>query len=402
MVQRYGEEVLGGAESFTRQMATKLAAKEHDVHVLSSCATSYIDWANVYPPGDSSLEGVTVHRLPVAWPRSRKVFFEGLNPRVMSHKRQSPYYLQREWMRQQGPYVPGLAAWLAEHSAAFDVAIFVTYLYYTTWAGMAAARAPVILHPTAHDEPPIYLPLFDSVFRLADGYGFLTEEEADFVRRRFGVVRPHQVTGMGLDLPDGRPAADARAALGIGEAPYVVYAGRIDPSKGAVDLYNHFVRYKAGRPGPLKLVMLGEEITRLPRHRDVVFGGYVSDQLKNAALAGALALIQPSFYESFSIVLIEAWSWGIPALVQERSEVLRGQIRRSRGGLAFAGYPEFEAALDRLVTDERLRWEMGAAGRRYVVERYSWERVLERYEMLLDRVREGRPGRAPGPAPAAR
>jgi len=69
VVQRYGREVAGGAELHCRQFATKLAARDHDVDVLTSCAVDYVHWANEYPPGLAELDGVQVNRLPVAAPR---------------------------------------------------------------------------------------------------------------------------------------------------------------------------------------------------------------------------------------------------------------------------------------------------------------------------------------------
>ena len=62
VVQRYGEEVAGGAELCCRQFATRLAERGHHVEVATSRAQSAHDWADVYPPGSDQLDGVTVHR----------------------------------------------------------------------------------------------------------------------------------------------------------------------------------------------------------------------------------------------------------------------------------------------------------------------------------------------------
>src|ERR1700682_3450153 len=102
VVQRYGHEVAGGSEAACRHLATRLAARGHDVHVLSSCATSYVDWSNDYSPGTSELDGVTVHRLAAAEVRDDR-FFSPLYGRVMAGRRPIPLFLQEEWMRRQGP-----------------------------------------------------------------------------------------------------------------------------------------------------------------------------------------------------------------------------------------------------------------------------------------------------------
>ena len=68
VVQRYGTHIAGGAEQFCREMAERMAARGHHVEVVTSCAQSYIDWANEFEPGRTTMNGVLVHRLPVALP----------------------------------------------------------------------------------------------------------------------------------------------------------------------------------------------------------------------------------------------------------------------------------------------------------------------------------------------
>jgi glycosyltransferase involved in cell wall biosynthesis len=384
VVQRYGREVAGGAELHCRQLATRLAGRGHEVEALTSCAVSYVDWANEYPSGTESLDGVSVHRLPVAAPRDQRRF-SSLDRRVVGGHKPVPLHLQEEWMRLQGPELRDLTPWLGRHAGSFDVVIFFTYLYYPTWAGLPAAcgLAPTVLHPTAHDEPPFYLPLFDATFRLPSAFAFSTPEEAGLVRRRFGREAPSEIVGIGVDLDAGGNEDRFRARWGLGDRPYLLFVGRVDPGKGSHEIYDFFSAYKRRNPGPLALVILGEPVEPPPPHPDVVLTGFVDEATKHGALAGALALVQPSYFESFSMVLTEAWVHRKPALVQGRCEVLEGQVRRSGGGIPYCGFAEFEAALDMLIESWDLRAALGEAGRRYVEERYAWDAVLERYERLL-------------------
>ena len=68
-VHRYGTEVVGGAETACRLFAEQLVNRGHEVDVLTSCALSYVDWADAFEPGKSTLNGVRVHRLPVVQSR---------------------------------------------------------------------------------------------------------------------------------------------------------------------------------------------------------------------------------------------------------------------------------------------------------------------------------------------
>ena len=384
VVQRYGPEVFGGAEVFSREFATRMAGRGHDVDVVTSCAVSYVDWANVYEPGTSDLAGVTVHRLPVDRPRDNDLF-NALNVRVNAGLRPTPLHLQRAWMDLQGPHIPELPAWLEAHAGDYDAAVFYTYLYWSTWAGLAAAgrHVPTVLHPTAHDEPPLYLAIYDLMFRLPTAMGYLTPEEAALVGERFRIRRPSVTTGVGIDLSLRGDEASFRETYGLGDAPYLLYVGRLDPHKGTEELAEFFTAYKARRPGPLKLVFMGAPIRPIEPHEDIVVTGFVDESVKQDGLAGCEALMMPSYFESFSIVLIEAWVHGKPAFVQGNCDVLDGQARRSGGALPYRTYGEFEEGLDLLLGDDDLRDALGSAGRRYAEEHYDWDVVLGRYEQFL-------------------
>jgi glycosyltransferase involved in cell wall biosynthesis len=164
--------------------------------------------------------------------------------------------------------------------------------------------------------------------------------------------------------------------------------GRLDPAKGSEELFDFFAAYKRRNPGPLALVFLGDPVRPLPDHPDVIRTGFVDDALKRSALAGALALVQPSFFESFSMVLTEAWAARKPTLVQGHCEVLVGQATRAGGGLPYRGFAEFEAAVDLMLGDPGLARAMGESGRRYVEANYDWQAVMDRYERFLAWVAE--------------
>jgi glycosyltransferase involved in cell wall biosynthesis len=383
VVQRYGETIAGGAEQHCREMAERMAERGHHVEVATTCAHSYVDWANVFPPGVSPINGVAVHRFPVAQPRNNALF-DALSRRVMNGRGVLPLTLQREWMRKQGPWAPELPRWLERNAGRFDCVIFFTYLYWSTWAGLdaVAGLVPVVLHPTVHDEPPLRLSIFDAMFRRPDAFALSTPEEVELIRRRFHIDPPGDVIGIGADLHDADPAL-FRATFPMDGAPYLLYVGRVDPAKGVGELIDFFVTYKDRNPSPLRLVLLGEALMGIPDRSDIVVTGFVDYDVRDAALAGALALAQPSFFESFSMVVTETFAHRRPALVQGRCEVLRGHARRSGAAIPYEGFAEFEAAVDLLVRDPALADRMGRAGRAYVEREYTWDVVLDRYEALL-------------------
>src|SRR4029078_10039717 len=73
----------------------------------------------------------------------------------------------------------------------------------------------------------------------------------------------------------------------------------------------------------------------IPPHPAIKCLGVVDDPLRIALLARARLLVVSSPSESLSMVLLEAWNQGLPALVNRRCAVLHGQVVRGNGGLSY-------------------------------------------------------------------
>ena len=382
VVPRYGPLAAGGAEGACRSFATRMAARGHQVEVVTSCATSYLDWGNVLDPGSAVDDGVVVHRLPTVAPRDLERF-SAVSMRALTGRLPAPAHVQHAWLGEQGPRLDGLRGWLQRRARDFDVAVVLPYLYLPAFEAITtlAGRTPLVFHPCAHDEPPLRLPVYERLVRLSDALGFFTEEEAELVRRRFRIERPSMVTGIGVDVADD--LVSPVAIPGVGERPYLVCVGRIDPGKGTLELVEWFGRYKDTHPSPLALVLVGDPANEVPSHPDVFLTGIVDEPTRRAIVEGSLALVHPSHYESFSLVLMEAWAAGKAAAVQALSPVLAGHARRSGGALPYRNEEELGEVIDLLVSQPTLRDRLGDAGRRYVLGHYQWEDVLGRHESLL-------------------
>jgi glycosyltransferase involved in cell wall biosynthesis len=382
VVQRFGPEVRGGAEQAAREVAQRLAARGHRIEVLTTTARSYVDWSGDLPAGTEEIAGVVIHRLAVHPERDPELFGR-LHHRLTAAEPPVAVALQADWLQAQGPSVPELEAWLDANAPRFDVAVFFTYLYATTTVGLpvAARHTATALVPCAHDEPPLALPAYDRIAHLADVLLFLTPEEATLVRGRFRLRTPHHVVGLGTELA----AAPLATAPPITPGPYLLYVGRIDPSKGTGWLVERFAALKAARPGPLKLVLLGEPIVPPEAHEDVIVVTDADDAARDAAVAGAVALVHPSPFESFGLVVIEAWARSTPVIAFGGNAVLRGHIERSGGGLLVHDGAELGAAAELLAADRAARDELGRAGRAHVEAHFDWRRVTEAWERALHR-----------------
>lgn len=393
VVQRYGAEVVGGAERLCRGVVEGLAARGHDVEVMTSCARSYRTWANAYPEGPDVADGIRVRRFRVEQERDMAAF-NATSDALFGGPHDAA--AQRAWVQAQGPYAPRLVDHLHAAAPDFECLLFFTYLYHPTVHGIHVAAERSVLVPTAHDEAPIYLEIYESVFALPAGLIFNTEAERDFVRRRFArLPEKQEVIGVGIDTlealtkgPEG--AQDARSAGGVGSgglaaesAPVALYAGRIEPGKGVAEMIDHIGRFRRQTGIPLRLWLIGEVAERVPSKDWIEVLGFVDEDDKIRRMREATVLVSPSALESFGIVVLEAMAAGTPPLVNGAAAAAVEHCRNANAGLYYRGYEEFSGALGLLLADERLRAAMARKGASYVQENYSWPRIVDRYEEFL-------------------
>ncbi len=380
---RYGADVHGGAEQAARSLATRLAGDGWDVRVLTTCARSHVTWADDYPPGSTTEEGVRVTRFSVDRPRDPD--FDSLSDRILPQATSIDKATALDWIDRQGPD----CAELLDAIAAVDdgVIAFTPYLYQPTVMGLARARVPTVLHAAAHPEPPLQLPVFREVFSEADALAHFSRAEQDLVLREFPDTRntPQVILGLPVEIQSPVNPEEARAALGLGDEPFVVCLGRVDRGKGTHDLVQAFSRVRSERGGG-RLVLAGPVIHPVGDEPGITCLGPVPDEHKLGLLAAADVLINPSPNESFSIVVPEAFLVGTPVLVNGWCGPLREHCENSRGGLWYTGIADFDTALGRLLDDDELRGRLGEAGREYAARTFSWPAVRGRYARIVDQL----------------
>lgn len=379
--QRYGAEVNGGSEYYTKKLAEHLQPY-YDIEVLTTTALDYDTWAPYYPEGEQVVDGVFVRRFPVEKQRSRTGF------RIINKLLQIlPYFwrvLEPIWIKSQGPFCPELIQYIRSHKEKFDVFIFVTYLYYTTAVGAPEVMEKAILVPTAHDEYCIYFHMYQKLFQKIRGIVYLTEEECNFVQRLFDNKNiPHQIAGSGIDVPAQVDIAGFRKKYQI-ESEYILYVGRVDVGKNCDELFDYFITFSGTKKSQVELVVIGKMMMEKPECDNIHFLGFLSEEYKYAAIAGAKALIMPSAHESLSLVVLEAMALGIPVMVNGACNVLEGHCKKSGAGIAYRDYYQFEAGLNRILIDDKSCENLQIAGKQYVCEYYDWQRTIKKYQQIID------------------
>jgi glycosyltransferase involved in cell wall biosynthesis len=393
VVPRYGAEVIGGTEHWLRLLCEHLVAmKRWQVEVFTTCATSAATWSDELPPGDIVLGGVTVHRHRSVSGRDPR--YAELNAVIRQDPAQVTDDVARRFVELVGPVCPDV---LDQADASDCDLIAVTpYLFWPAVYGAPRLGRRVIFHGAAHDEPELHFPIMREVFASVGGFAFNSQSERALVERTFPIAHlPADVIGNTVTEGGGDPVA-ARDVLGLApEEPFVLCVGRVERDKGTHALAELWRLYRRRRPGAPRLVLLGPVNEELAGDDDVLVAGRQSEDVKWGALRGCTFLIAPSLWESFSLVVLEAWLAGRAVVVNGRCEATVEHCRRSGGGLWFADYVEFEVVVDRLLSDAALRDHLAVQGGAYTRRQFSWSAVVDRYARLTDHMMASGSARRP-------
>jgi len=200
-------------------------------------------------------------------------------------------------------------------------------------------------------------------------------------------IRPDQIAvlGNGVDLSLFNAALRGRDRAN----PYFCTVGRLAPRKGLLDLVEcaeyivqQYPRYRfliAGT-GPLEKE-LRREIERRNLAEHVILLGHIADRTRLRALyQGAAGYIHAAHYEGLPTVLLEAMACACPVIATAVSGAL-DVVRHEQNGLLIPPRAPIQiaAAAVRLIEDPNWGEQLGRAARDTVEERFSWERVAQRY-----------------------
>lgn len=384
--QRYGLEVNGGSEYYTRLIAERLC-KHFKVDVITTKALDYTTWNDHYSSDEEDINGVHVRRFSVKNCRAKD--FNEYNGQYLLELSTGKGNIEKEniWFEKQGPFCPDAIDFICDNKENYDVFIFVTYLYYLTVKGLPEVADKAIFIPTAHEEPYIHFNSFRELFLKPSAYIFLTEEEKSLVQNLFDCEKiPYEVMGTGVDIPCVPDETSFRKKYNLNN-DYIIYVGRIDEGKDCPMMFRYFSEYKKRNPkNNLKLVLMGKQICDIPENSDIINLGFVSEEDKFSGISGAKCLVLPSRFESLSISVLEAMSLSVPVIVNGACEVLKGHCIKSNGGLYYNNYFEFEGALNYMLIHQNEYEMMKENALCYIDKYYKWDIIIRNFKNIIDTV----------------
>lgn len=185
-----------------------------------------------------------------------------------------------------------------------------------------------------------------------------------------------------------------RQRLGVGNAPYILFVGVIEPRKNLQGLIEAFELIKQHHKLPHKLVVVGrkgwlsegiyEKFESSPVRDDIIFPGFIADEELPTLYSAAAALAMPSFYEGFGLPLLEAMACGTP-VVSSNAASLPEVVGDAGPKVDPNDVEALAESLAQVLTDESLR----AANRARGLERaaqFTWRAAAKRLLDVYERV----------------
>jgi glycosyltransferase involved in cell wall biosynthesis len=365
---------VNGAAYFTYRLATGLAARGNDVHVVcaSDEGAARIDCA----------AGVTVHRLRSA----RLMMHPTMRVSLPTRLDRLVGGLLPDVVHTQGHFVVGRAAISAARRAGVPV---VATNHFMPDNLFQFAHIPGRLRDRAGD---LAWRDFARVFGRADRITTPTQIAAGLLRDK-GFGRPVEPVSCGIDLgrfqPRAEPQAWARKLFELPDRETILFVGRLDEEKRLDELVRAMPHVLNDRDAQLALVGTGAQradLERLARRigvgERVSFLGFVPDETLPQAYAAADVFAMPGVAELQSIATLEAMATGLPVVAAD-AMALPHLVRSGENGQLYrpGDVHELAAHLTRLLGSPELRAHMGRASRTIALT-HDDQASLARFEQI--------------------
>lgn len=384
----FGQFCFGGAEKEAKFTAINLQKAGVEVEILATCVRdSHSNWnENFYPAGEFEEDGLLIRRFPI-----KPGHHFNLNKIILRIRLEKQLNTAEEKIFvEENIRSVELNDFIKNNAQNYDFFIYIPYLYGTTIDGSRIAPEKSLLIPCLHDENYARLKIFQEVFNNFRFLIFHTESEKKLAENLYQInPEKKQVLGEGVNTEINFSKNSFKKRHGL-VSPHLLWVGRKDEGKNLALLFNYFANFKKVAPGNLKLVLIGQGKIEIPYQlkNEIIDLGYVSEEEKMNAYADALITVQPSLNESFSLVLMESWLAETPVLVNGFCEVTREHCLKSQGGLYFENFQEFVEAVEWFLKNDQKRQKMGQNGRQYVLENFSWPKIIPKYLALFEKFKK--------------
>ena len=400
-----GLNINGGAEYHCRMLAERLT-NDYNVEVLTTCVDNYRTGENLEFKEKEIINKVIVRRFKTnpTHPELENFYKKKAKPAyklrrflykchflaIASYFFPIWHFKEKEELEALGSQVfhsPALFNFIKEnkdnYKAIIPITIDYSHVYYTT----LYAPEKTIVIPTMHYHKTAFRSTLTQVFTKAAYIAFNTTAEQKLARKIFGMhMAPHSIVSVGIELSAPSDWAVTQEKYNLPDE-YMLYVGRVDQGK-LNNVYTYFLNYKKVYPNSdLKFVLVGKQYSDPFNHPDIIYTNFVEEQEKISIIQHAKIVINPSLYESLSLILLEAMALKKAMLVNGNCNVLKEHCHKSNNAaLYYTNEKSFIDKLHMLDSSTNLRLEMGEKGYSYVNSNYDWNIIMNKLKHVIENI----------------
>lgn len=376
-------EFSGGAENLAKSLAAQLNKRGVNTLIFTTCCKSpYDDWWNdFYKEGVYQIGELQIYRFSTN--KTRNIYQNVINKltkniQLTDHEK-TDFFIA-------GINSDRLVSKLKHYINNNYEIIALPFFQGLTHSVINAYPNKVSLVPCFHDEPQFYWSNTQILLFNAKNIFYNSIEEKELTIKNYGSILGKKiiespVTGIGIEIKSD--TLSKKISIDLPEK-YFVYLGKKDKGKN-VDLLCHWFNIYIKNFDPkAKLIFIGGgDHALIPRIDNFIDLGFLPEEKKYYILKHAQALINLSPNESFSIVIMEGWLLGIPAIVYKGCSVTTEHCRRANAGIYIENELEFCLALEYLVKNREIAKMLGQNGKNYVKSNFTFDCVLNKYLQKL-------------------
>ena len=209
------------------------------------------------------------------------------------------------------------------------------------------------------------------------------------------IIVTHNAAAEVFRMIDGKSLDETglRMQFGLGDHPYILTVGNLQPRKNLPRLIEAFKRMKAGSEfGAYRLVIVGkkawmyDDILKLADDKEIILTDYVKDSDLARLYNAAELFVYPSFFEGFGLPPLEAMACGTPVAVANATS-LPEVVGDAGAYFDPLDVNSIQGAMEALLSNPSRRKELTDRGMRQV-QRFSWDEsacsVIEGYRKTVD------------------
>ncbi len=295
---------------------------------------------------------------------------------------------EKNWHKQKGPIVPELIKKAKELEDKFDIFLIYGKHSYLNYKIVKQIKKRKLLFIMEKDPLVMGLDMFKETLELTDGTLFFTNHQQNLFFRLFEFIKEKPsmiVPPVGDDKTRGGSVQNFKIKHKINN-PYILFTGSFSEEGGAARLLKYFLYYKKMNFANLDLVIMSKRGIPFLKDESVKIIERFDLTDKYTAIKGSLFTVHPSAEDVSGYEIINSLKGGKPFIADIRNENYLEYILKTKAGLSYSSYFEFQEVLNLLSQDGEFRRKLSNRAQYVYRKTYKKDIIINVLKEYLEKI----------------